>query len=290
MFAFVALIQLARRALGLPPRQRPSVIDPVHEVYTTVVSFLAAAIPALIMTRIERKKWAHYGLALRRAFRSEFWFGVLWGLVALSAVMLSLFLGHFYTIEGLALHGTAILKFGSLWAVAMLFVGLFEEFSLRGYTQYTLASGIGFWPSASILSFLFMLGHVRNGGENWLGLTDVFLFGLFACFTLWRTGNLWFAVGVHASWDWGLTFLYSTPNSGVLASGQLLKIRFTGPAWLSGGSAGPEGSAINVAFDLLWFAIFAVIYRKRQWIDRKEHRVPLSTSRDVTLDTSALTG
>jgi len=32
---------------------------------------------------------------------------------------------------------------------------------------------------------------------------------------IWRTGNLWFAIGNHAAWDWGQTFLFGTPDSGL---------------------------------------------------------------------------
>lgn len=272
------------------PRPHTIVLHPDVEVYGSIARFVLAALPAVVMARIERERWGHYGLALRRAFRSEFWFGALWGIGGLSVIMMCLWLAHFYTIEGVALHGIAILKYGGLWAIAMLFVGLFEEFSLRGYPQYTLASGMGFWPAALLLSLVFMAGHLGNGGETWLGLIDVFLFGMFASFTLWRTGNLWFAVGVHAAWDWGLTFLYSGPNSGLLATGQLLKTRFSGPTWLSGGSAGPEGSAINVAFDVLWFILFAFVYRKRQWIGMNDRRQAATSAPEILVDGSALSG
>ena len=53
----------------------------------------------------------------------------------------------------------------------------------------------------------------------------------------------------------GGKFFYSVPDSGTVAPGHLLKTSLHGPAWLTGGSAGPEGSAlvfILVAF--LWIA------------------------------------
>ena len=50
-----------------------------------------------------------------------------------------------------------------------LLVGLFEEFLLRGYTQFTLARGIGFWPAAVVMSCAFGLIHLRNEGEQWRG-------------------------------------------------------------------------------------------------------------------------
>ncbi len=134
-------------------------------------------------------------------------------------------------------------------------VGLFEEFMLRGYSQFTLARGIGFWPAAAVLSCAFGLIHLGNDGEHWPGLLAAACIGFFFCLTLRRTGNLWFAVGFHAAWDWGETFFYSTPDSGMVAPGHLLRSSLHGPEWLTGGSVGPEGSVFCfVVIALAWIA------------------------------------
>lgn len=247
---------------------------------------------AWVLSRIERQPWGHYGLPLRYAFRRRFWQGALFGFAGLSCVMGCLRLAHCYYIDGVALQGTEVWKFAGLWLLVFLAVGLSEEFVSRGYFQYTLASGIGFWPAALVTTTLFVLGHVHNPGETALGLTDVFLFGLFTCFTWWRTGDLWLAAGFHAFWDWGLSFFYSVPDSGVPALGHLLNIRLQGPAWLSGGSAGPEGSVINLFFDLVYFVIIAVAFPRRQFIGMNDRRLLAShlaeVRQPVVIDSSAL--
>ena len=123
-------------------------------------------------------------------------------------------------------------------------MGFFEEFLFRGYTQFTLASGVGFWPAATMLSAAFGALHLGNGGEDKVGALSVFVIGMFFCLTLRRTGNLWFAVGLHAAFDWGETFLFSVPDSGIVAPGHLLNSSFHGPVWLTGGTVGPEGSVM----------------------------------------------
>jgi membrane protease YdiL (CAAX protease family) len=67
---------------------------------------------------------------------------------------------------------------------------------------------------------------------------------LFFVLTLRRTGSLWFAVGMHTSWNWGQTFFYSVANSGFKAPGHLLSSSFHGPDWLTGGTVGPEASLL----------------------------------------------
>jgi membrane protease YdiL (CAAX protease family) len=87
--------------------------------------------------------------------------------------------------------------------------------------------------------------------------------GLFWCFTLRRTGSLWFAVGMHASFDFGETFLYSVPDSGLLLPGHLSHAVLYGPAWLTGGTPGPEGSVFDFFILVLFFYIFHRRYPPR---------------------------
>jgi membrane protease YdiL (CAAX protease family) len=88
----------------------------------------------------------------------------------------------------------------------------------------------------------------------------VVLIGLFFCFTLRRTGSLWFAVGMHASWDWGESYLYSVPDSGGMVPGHLLNSSFHGPRWLTGGSVGPEGSVLVFVVIAAAWVVFDLIY------------------------------
>jgi membrane protease YdiL (CAAX protease family) len=216
-------------------------------------SLVAAAIPAMVLARVEHRPWGGYGLPVRRAFGRLFWIGSLWGFAGISLLIFLLYGLHAFEFGHVILHGQRFVRFAGFWAVFFLLVGLFEEFWLRGYAQFTLARGVGFWPAALILSCAFGLSHLRNDGEQWNGLLAAGMLGFFFCLTLRRTGNLWFAVGFHAAWDWGETFFYSVPDSGMVSPGHLLSSSLHGPPWLSGGSVGPEGS-------LFCFAVIAVIW------------------------------
>jgi membrane protease YdiL (CAAX protease family) len=227
-------------------------------------NFVAAVVPSLLLARIEHRDWGAYGLPLRHAVGKLFWTGIVWGFAAVTMLMLALYGAHCFTFGGIVLHGMRMARFAAFWAVMFLLVGLFEEFLLRGYSQFTLARGMGFWPAAIALSCLFGLIHVRNGGENWRGILAAAAIGFFFCLTLQRTGNLWFAVGFHASWDWGETFFYSVPDSGTTSPGHLLSSTLRGPDWLSGGSVGPEGSILCfLIVALLWIA-FARVYPAKE--------------------------
>lgn len=218
-------------------------------------SFLVVFGAALIMARIERRPVGVYGLPANGAFGKLFWQGFFIGLVEISALIGSISTFGGYSFGSLAVHGGEILRWGAAWAVFFLFVGLFEEFMFRGYAQYTMADGIGFWPAAVVLSLIFGRVHLGNRGENWTGVAGVVMIGLIFAFTLRRTGNLWLAVGWHASFDFGETFFYSVPNSGLVFEGHLSNASLHGPNWLTGGSVGPEGSV----FSFLIMGILALV-------------------------------
>ena len=78
-----------------------------------------------------------------------------------------------------------------------------------------------------------------------------------------RTGNLWFMVGFHAASDYAETFIYSTPDSGMLAQGHMLNSSFHGARWLTGGTIGPEGSVLVLGVLVLLLAAVYAMYGRR---------------------------
>src|SRR5258708_33719897 len=122
--------------------------------------------------------------------------GEVWVLVGLIAA----FGG--YSLGGLVLHGTELPRWGMLWAIFFIIVGLFEEFLFRGYTQYTLGDSIGFWPAAVVLSCSFGAVHLGNPGEGPVGAAGVCAVGFGFAVGLRGTGHFWLVVG----WARGFCF------------------------------------------------------------------------------------
>jgi membrane protease YdiL (CAAX protease family) len=241
-----------------------------------VTSFLTFLFVTWLMARIEGRKIADYGLPWKRMFRSQFWVGAAMGFAALTFLLIVLrFCGAFY-FGTMALHGPEILKWAFLFGLVFILVALKEEFSLRGYGLFTLSAGIGFWSAAIISSACFGYGHLGNSGENWFGAFQAGAFGMLACLLLRRTGNLWLPIGFHAAWDWGQTYFYGVPDSGVVVPGHLLNPKFVGSAWLTGGTVGPEGSVLcMVLLVALWF-VFAALFRGVKYPDPAAIRDPRS--------------
>lgn len=261
---FLALSLLVRREVALNLSQ----LTPLGLGLTEGSLFAFTSIAALIMGRIERRKYGKYGLPARGAFGKDFWIGIVVGFSSISASLLGIFALHGFRLTGLAVHGRTIVASAAAWGVAFVVVGLSEEFSFRGYLQYTLTSGMGFWLSAVLLSIGFGLAHAGNPGESKVGLASVVLFGLLFCLFLRRRGNLWWAVGFHAGWDWGQTFFYGVPDSGIPAYHNLFNCSFSGPRWLTGGTVGPEASVFTPIVLAIVAILFSRVYRTNASYER----------------------
>ncbi len=248
--AGIANIPAVRGFLHAHPQSQFSAIGLIG------TEFLLQTFPVLlaagIMTFIEKRSFADYGMPFNQAFGKRFWQGVPIGFAMLSLLLAMIAALHGFSLDGVALGGASAMKLGALYFVGFILVGIFEEFAFRGYLQFTLGSGIGFWPAAILLAILFGLVHGGNPGEAKLGMIMAGSFGFVAAFALWRTGNIWFPIGMHASWDWGETYFYGTADSGIQAQGHYLNSSFHGPAWLTGGSVGPEGSWLVFLVLALW--------------------------------------
>lgn len=245
VFLFL-LIEVAPRVTGilvLLPLNSLGGASPVFTLFFLEVGNFGILLGACVfLSRLEGRAFGDYGLPRISAFGQNFWLGLLLGLTEISVLVGLIAVCGGFSFGTFALQGAGVFGWGLFHLVLFLFVGLYEEFLFRGYAQFTLGSGAGFWPAAILLSAVFGYMHLGNPGENWIGITSVTLIGLLFAFTLRRTGNLWYAVGLHAGFDWGETYLFSVPNSGALVHGHLSHAVLHGPAWLTGGSVGPEGS------------------------------------------------
>ena len=248
----------------------PAALDPVQMtpmriIVPDLLFCFILAVAAWTMSKIEGRRLGEYGLPASKALRKNFWVGLLIGLLATSSTVLSIFALHGVRFTSAAIHGTAILIAAAAWALAFFLAGLAEEFLFRGYALFTLTTGMGFWPSAFLLSGLFGLVHATNGGENILGDVSVISFGLLLCLFLRRTGTLWCAIGFHLGYDWGQTFLFGVPNSGLLPSQSLFNASLSGPHWLTGGTVGPEASIFCPIVLAIVAIVFSLKYRDARY-------------------------
>jgi CAAX protease family protein len=236
------------------------------------IALVAILVATWIMARWERRKLTDYGLPGRNAFGRRFWEGSVFGFAGCSLLILLIFLAGGYSPGSLALHGAALVRATLLWLLASLAIGFAEEYFFRGYPQFILGQGIGFWPAAFLISFLFgALHYFSKPYERWPDWASTGLLALLICLTLRRTGDLRFAIGFHAAFDFAAIFVYSGLNGGELAPDRLLTATFHGGDWLTGGKLGPEAS-------LLVFPVIAAMFLGVHFL----YRAPAMTASQST--------
>ena len=239
------------------------------------LGIVTTLIAAAVMSRIEKRRMGEYGLPLRGGAGKKFGAGIVWGFVSVALVFGLIWAAGGAAISGLALHGSALAKSAVLWGITMLTLGLAEEFVFRGYPQFTFATGIGFWPAGILISLLFGGLHYFGKGnlETAADGLSVTLLAFFILFTLRRTGDLWFAVGWHAAFDYAALVVVGAPNTGNNAEpirDRLLATTFTGPAWKTGGPCGLEASWLIFPVIALMFFLFRRRYPVRSVANPEE--------------------
>lgn len=77
-----------------------------------------------------------------------------------------------------------------------------------------------------------------------------------------RTGRIWLGLGVHIGWNFFQGTVLGFPVSGTDDySGALLQVHTSGPAWLSGGGYGPEGSVFSLVGRVVIIALILLATR-----------------------------
>jgi len=226
-------------------------------ILSQLVILVAAVVATAVLVRTDRER-ATPMLPVSARGGARFLQGLSWGVAGMAVLMGLIAWFGGYRITGVALSGTTLARYATLWAGAAAVNGLAENLAVLGYPLLRTAKTLGFVPAILLMSALFAAAHMGNPGENPLGLASVFLTAVLLAASIWRTGDLWLSAGIHAGLVLAEDFLFSVPDSGEVYTGHLVTSQFSGPAWLTGGAAGPEGSVLIfplllMGLALLWF-------------------------------------
>ncbi len=222
-----------------------SVLLPGGVLTGSLALLVGSVVAGVLVLALDGRSPAALGFHLSRDAVAESARGLALGtLVALAVVALIAAAGGLRwaaeegTAAGWLLGGGGALLFLALPAAA-------EEALLRGYPLQALAEAWGPLWALVLTAVVFGALHRANPGVTAVGTLNVVAAGLFLGVVYLRTSSLWWASGAHLGWNWAHGYLADVPVSGL----ELLDAPFyegvaQGPAWLGGGSFGPEGSLL----------------------------------------------
>ncbi|MFQ5778138.1 MAG: lysostaphin resistance A-like protein [Terriglobia bacterium] len=223
-----------------------------------VAGAVAAALAAYFLLRwVDRQSFRTLGLWFYESWGRELGLGLAGGLVMLTVVVALLWALGLVAFRPGTLGVPGMLRGAVLYLLVFLPAAAFEELLFRGYPFQRLVEGPGPFFAVFLLSALFGLVHLRNPSATALSTTNTVLIGILLALAYLKTRALWLPLGVHLAWNFFLGFVYSLPVSGLVLPEKMFAVDISGPAWLSGGNYGPEGSVITTGVALtatVWLA------------------------------------
>ncbi len=149
----------------------------------------------------------------------------------------------------------SIIGFGML---EFAIVGFGEELLFRGYLFQSLVEGTSKLIAVLVFAVFFAFVHMKNPDVTPVALANIALAGVWLSAAYFKTRGLWMPIGLHFSWNFFQSTIFSFPVSGLkLHDNQLGVLYDNGPAWFTGGQFGPEGGALAT---VLLFAGTAYIW------------------------------
>lgn len=144
-----------------------------------------------------------------------------------------------------------------LYLLFMIIVGMFEEFSCRGFVLGRMLN-VGIHPLFALLlsSLLFAAMHLGNNGITAIAFVSLTLAGMLLGATYLYTRNLAFPIALHTFWNWiqGAVCGYSV--SGTEEMGRsAFSIALSDNTLMNGGEFGFEGSLVCIILEIIFLII-----------------------------------
>ncbi|NKZ02204.1 CPBP family intramembrane glutamic endopeptidase [Actinomadura latina] len=230
-----------------------------------LTAVVAVLVYGWVVRRTEHR--APVEVSLKGAGAAIGW-GTLLGIALFGAVIANIALFGDYTINGLGTPANAVALLGIMAGAAVT-----EELVFRGVLFRNVEHWTGTWIALVLTGSLFGLIHLLNANATlWGAIAIAIEAGGMLTAAYIATRKLWVPIGLHFGWNVAASAIFSTEVSGSNTPEGLLDATMSGPALVTGGDFGPEGSVYAVVFGVVATAVF-------MWLaHRRGHAVPVRRS------------
>jgi hypothetical protein len=251
-YFFLAQNIAIRAALGLSSGDW---LEPVNRTILLFLLVVGYAAMGYVGQR-QRAPVKAMGLDLRPGWRHEVALGAAIGWAGMVACVLPIALiGGLVITVYTSWHQCALILLDFL---VLAIAALAEEVAFRGYPFQRLIDAIGPFAATLLAAILFSLIHMNNPGSTGASTLVTFLAGWLLALAYLRTRALWVGWGFHVAWNVTMGILFGLPISGITNFSPVISSNTVGPAWITGGDYGPEGSAICVVVLLVLVVVVAI--------------------------------
>nr|WP_250649073.1 MULTISPECIES: CPBP family intramembrane glutamic endopeptidase [unclassified Actinomyces] len=234
--------------------------EPGASLMLLIGSFAAVAVVVLLAPWVVRRLTGEPTVLLSRpGALGELAAGLVMGTVLITMVFAVLALAGAYRVTDVG-WSTGI----TVGLYTGLVAGFAEELLFRGVLFRLVEKRVGTLWSLAVSSLVFGLLHLANPDATLPGAVAIAAEAgilLAACYVLTR--RLWFAIGVHAAWNFVQGGVFGSDVSGSGTGRGLLEGSFSGPVWLTGGDMGVEASVVAVLICLVAGAAVLAVARRR---------------------------
>ena len=203
------------------------------------------------MKYIDKEPLINIGLQVKGRLK-DFNFGLLIGLLIMGFAYFFLLLINEIVFVNIDFDLNKVL----LSIVLFMGVSVFEEIIFRGYVLKNLLESFNPYAALFVSSLFFSLIHGANPNVTLLGLSNIFLAGIFLGASYVFTKNLWFPIALHFSWNF-FQAMFGFKVSG-LDSYSIIKFDIIENNYINGGEFGFESSVLS----LIIIIIFTIIIWK----------------------------
>ena len=248
---FAILFPSLRPLLNGQPESDSLSRNSMIALYVDNLRNLAAAIIASAVSArlLERRSFASIGFKLHRGWVRDFLLGSAMGAAAL-AIAVGIAAAAGAITFGVQTRSVVALSQGFLITFFFfLIAAATEELIFRGFPFQALVHNLGGVAAIAITSVVFGLAHLANPSSSAFSTINTILAGVWLGMAYLITRSLWLATALHFSWNFAMVFIFGLPVSGLTTLDELAWLRGSigAPAWISGGSYGPEGGAAATA-------------------------------------------
>lgn len=218
-------------------------------------------VPVIVWRYILKRPLTSMGLGGIKNHSRDFFIGLLFGIVSISAVFAALVI----TGNAVVVSWAPNFSWGTVTQLLVyISVGFAEEIYGRGFIMSALRQTKNIYVTVLVSAGIFALLHSFNSGLGWLPYLNLFLVGILFAYMYLRSGNIWLGIGYHITWNYFQGSVFGFLVSGAGNTG-IIQTFIPKANIFNGGSFGPEGGLIVTFMILLGFIFVRYYYRDKEF-------------------------